>query len=101
MPLDISNTHMLAMTPWAIGGIVVGGLVLLRHARVTTTRAEEAPPVGSFDGLRRALEDMEGGAADRRQERKNRKQQGLDDFGCVSGPLSLPPPKAKRPGYAG
>ena len=47
------------------------------------------------------LEDMEGGAADRRQERKNRKQQGLDDFGCVSGPLSLPPPKAKRPGYAG
>ena len=29
MPLDISNTHMLAMTPWAIGGIVVGGLVLL------------------------------------------------------------------------
>ena len=43
----------------------------------------------------------EGGAADRRQERKNRKQQGLDDFGCVSGPLSLPPPKAKRPGYAG
>ena len=44
---------------------------------------------------------MEGGAADRRQERKNRKQQGLDDFGCVSGPLSLPPPKAKRPGYAG
>tara|TARA_B100001059_G_scaffold60126_2_gene55691 strand:- start:1437 stop:2489 length:1053 start_codon:yes stop_codon:yes gene_type:complete len=29
MPLDISTTHMLAMTPWAIGGIVVGGLVLL------------------------------------------------------------------------
>lgn len=29
MPLNFSTTHMLAMTPWAIGGIVVGGLVLL------------------------------------------------------------------------
>ena len=28
MPLDITTSHMLAMTPWAIGGIVVGGLVL-------------------------------------------------------------------------